>query len=330
MNYRELGRTGLKVSVVGLGSWQFGGEWGKRFSQAEVDALVGRTRELGINLIDTAECYGDHLAESLIGRAIDGSRDDWIIATKFGHRFQQDRMTSGSWSPGDVRSDHWSPPEVLAQLERSLRALRRDYVDLYLFHSGADEVFDRDELWMVLDEQVKRGKIRHLGISLGPSDNLHQTARASAVGADVIELTYNRLNRVAEQAVLESCREQRLGVLAREPLANGYLSGKYRTAGVTGSDDWRSSMDEREVRDRIALVEEIRDTEVPAGVPMAEWALAWALRHPAVSAVITGTKSLEQLESSASAAELDLQPDAARRTSSRQPRIASGGHHHGS
>jgi aryl-alcohol dehydrogenase-like predicted oxidoreductase len=315
MRYRPLGRTGVSVSVVGLGTWQLGGEWGKRFDQAEVDALVGRAHELGINLIDTAECYGDHLAEALIGRTIARHRDDWIVATKFGHRFHADRMTGQRWSPGDVRSDHWSPAEVVEQLERSLAALRSDYVDLYLFHSGPDEVFHRDELWAALDEQVRGGKIRHLGISLGASDNLHQTARAAAIGASVIELTYNRLNRAAESAVLESCREQQLGVLAREPLANGYLSGRYRTSGVAGSGDWRSSMDAQEVRARLALVEEVRANEVPPDVPMAEWALAWALGHAAVSAVITGTRSLDQLESSARAADLDLKPDAARQTS---------------
>lgn len=90
--------------------------------------------------------YGDHLAESLIGSAIARDRADWIVATKFGHRFHGDRMASGGWSPGSVRSDHWSPADVLEQLERSLAALRPDYIDLYLFHSGADEVFDRDDL----------------------------------------------------------------------------------------------------------------------------------------------------------------------------------------
>jgi len=88
MKYRRLGKTGLKVSVVGVGTWQFGGEWGKAFTQEEVNRLLARAAELGINLIDTAECYGDHLSETLIGRAIRGKRGSWIIATKFGHRFR--------------------------------------------------------------------------------------------------------------------------------------------------------------------------------------------------------------------------------------------------
>ena len=87
MKYRRLGKTELKVAVVGIGTWQFGGEWGKRFTQQEVNSLLGRARELGFNLIDTAACYGDHLSELLIGRAIRADRERWIIATKFGHKF---------------------------------------------------------------------------------------------------------------------------------------------------------------------------------------------------------------------------------------------------
>jgi aryl-alcohol dehydrogenase-like predicted oxidoreductase len=97
MRYRRLGSTGLEVSVIGLGTWQFSGEWGKHFTQAEVDALVGRAGELSVNLIDTAECYGDHLAESLVGPAIAADRDRWAVATKFGHRFHAERMREPGW-----------------------------------------------------------------------------------------------------------------------------------------------------------------------------------------------------------------------------------------
>src|SRR6185503_20586838 len=87
MKYRILGKTGLRVSVIGVGTWQFGGEWGKSFAQDEVTAMLRRAQELGVNLIDTAECYGDHLSESLIGGALQGNREQWIVATKFGHKF---------------------------------------------------------------------------------------------------------------------------------------------------------------------------------------------------------------------------------------------------
>jgi len=157
----------------------------------------------------------------------------------------------------------------------------------------------------MLNERVRQGKIRHLGIALGSSDNLHQAQCATQVGATVVQLTYNRLNRDAERRVFASSDEQDLGVLAREPLANGYLTGRYRPgAGVTGSRDWRAGMDEQEVARRLDAAERIQATEVPPGTSMARWALGWCLRHPTVDAVVTGVKSVEQLESSAAATDL--------------------------
>jgi aryl-alcohol dehydrogenase-like predicted oxidoreductase len=303
MQYRRLGGSGLEVSVIGLGTWQLSGEWGKDFTQGEVDRLVGRAGELGVNLIDTAECYGDHLAESLVGRAIATDRERWIVATKFGHWFHADRM-GAALDPGALRSDHWSPEEVVAQLDESLRALGTDYVDIYQSHGGSDAQVETPGLWAALEEQVRIGKIRHLGISLDPDDG-RRVARAPELGADVIQVTYNRLNRVAEDNVLPTAAERELGVLAREPLANGYLSGKYRPGSrVTSPADWRSLHDAREVENMLASVAEIEAREVPAGVPLARWALAWCLRHPAVGAVIPGSRTLEQLESNVAAAEL--------------------------
>jgi aryl-alcohol dehydrogenase-like predicted oxidoreductase len=310
MRYRRLGSTGLEVSVIGLGTWQFSGEWGKHFAQSEVDELVGRAGELGVNLIDTAECYGDHLAESLVGRAIAADRERWVVATKFGHRFHAERMREPGWDPVALRSDDWSPREVVGQLEDSLRALGTDYIDIYQSHGGSDADFDTPGLWEALQDQVRAGRIRHLGISLDPDDGT-RAARGREVGADVVQVTYNRLNRVAEERVLPAAAELKLGVLAREPLANGYLSGKYRPGSrITSPDDWRSFHDPREVEARLNTVAQIEATEVPAGVPLARWALAWCLQHPAVGAVIPGSKTIEQLESNVAAGELDLVSDA--------------------
>lgn len=298
MKYRRLGNTALKVSVIGVGTWQFGGEWGKQFSQPEVDQILGRAKELGINLIDSAECYGDHLSESLVGKAIRQDRDDWVVATKFGHRFI-----------GHLeREDLWSPEEVRKQLEDSLRALRTGRIDLYQFHSGGDDAFDNDALWTMLSKQVDAGKIRHLGISISSrGDNLNQVIKATKVGASTIQVVYNRLDRQPEERVFPSCIEQDLGVLARIPLASGFLSGKYRPGTqFTADDDLRSGWDPARVEERLRQAQEIQENEVPAGVPMVPWVLAWCLQHPAVTCVIPGCKSVEQVESNASAAELDL------------------------
>jgi aryl-alcohol dehydrogenase-like predicted oxidoreductase len=292
VKYRRLGNTGLMVSVVGIGTWQFGGEWGKDFTQLEVDQILNKSKELGINLIDTAECYGDHLSEELIGKYIAHERrQDWVIATKFGHHFHSHMN----------RTNHWSADEVQQQLDASLQALSTDYVDLYQFHSGSDEVFDNDDLWTALDKQVQAGKIRHLGISIGSNDNLHQTAAASKVKAKAIQVVYNRLDREPEERVFPSCPEQNLGVLARVPLASGYLSGKYKPGAVFEANDVRYKHDQEKTLEKLKMVEEIYQNEVPKNVDMAKWALAWCLKHPAVTCVIPGCKNVEQVESNAAA-----------------------------
>jgi aryl-alcohol dehydrogenase-like predicted oxidoreductase len=297
LKFRRLGRTDLEVSVVGLGTWQLGGEWGRDFSQQEADAIVGRARDLGVNLVDTAECYGDHLAERLVGTAIARDRDHWVVATKFGHRY----LGNGR------RREEWSAAEVVAQLERSLDALGTDHIDLYQFHSGNDAVFENDELWQVLAAQREAGKIRNLGISLADNATPRQTARAVEVGADVIQVVYGRLDREPEDAVLPACITADLGVMAREALAGGLLSGKYAPGKrFTDPADTRSGRDAAEIERRLNEVQRIAESELPAGVDMAAWALAWVLQHPAVSTVIPGCKSAAQVESNAAAADLDL------------------------
>jgi aryl-alcohol dehydrogenase-like predicted oxidoreductase len=300
MKYRRLGSTDLPVSVVGIGTWQFGGEWGRDYDAGEVRAILARARELGINLLDTAECYGDHVSERLIGEAIEGSRDEWFVATKFGHRYT-----------GEFQRDQlWSAEEVMRQLDASLEALRTDHVDLYQFHSGSRDAFENAELWAALAEQVDAGRIRHLGVSIGKNDDAHQTSRARAVGAEAIQVVYNRLDRTPEGDVFPICQDHHLGVLARVPLASGYLSGKYLPdATFDDARDVRSKHDPADVRRKLEEAERIRRDEVPEGVDMATWALAWCLQHPAVSCVIPGCKSVAQVEANARAAELDLVSD---------------------
>jgi len=294
MQYRRLGKTERVVSVVGIGTWQFGGEWGKPFEQREVDQIFERARQLGINLIDTAECYGDHVSERLVGAAIRRDREKWVVATKFGHHYHgyMDRTTV--YDPDDVRR----------QLEASLAALGTEYIDLYQFHSGNNEMFQTRGLWELLGEQVKAGKVRHLGISVSPNDNLFQVDRAAQIGATAIQVVYNRIDRKPERGLLQSCLRQDLGVLARVPLASGLLSGKYKPGARFREGDVRSTHDPAKMEERLREVEQIAKSEVPAGVDMAQWALAWCLKHEAVTCVIPGCKDVTQVESNAAAAKL--------------------------
>jgi aryl-alcohol dehydrogenase-like predicted oxidoreductase len=295
MRYRTLGNTGLSVSVIGLGTWQFGGEWGRTFSQAEVDAILDKAAAVGINLIDTAECYGDHLSESLIGdylRRHDRSR--WLVATKFGHHFR--KLMD--------RAEDFSADSVRRQLEASLRALQVETIDLYQFHSGSDALFQNEELWSMLAEQKRAGKIRHLGLSvLGKGSEL-QAREAHRFGIETLQVVYNRLDRRPEQLYFPHAQRDGLGILARVPLASGLLSGKYKPDVVFPANDWRSHYAAERWQKDVVEVERLRQTEVPAGVPMTLWALAWCLKNPLVSTLIPGCKTPEQVAANAAAAEL--------------------------
>jgi aryl-alcohol dehydrogenase-like predicted oxidoreductase len=294
MKYRTLGSTNLSVSIIGLGTWQYGGEWGIDYSDDQVLAIVDKAGELGVNLIDTAECYGAHRAEELVGKAIKGKREKWIVATKFGHEFHSVMERSRLFKPEEVRS----------QLEESLKALQTEYVDIYQIHSPTDEEFNCPGLWEMLHKEMEKGKIRHLGISISSNRNIFQTDAATAMRARVLQVVYNRLDRGPEEAVFPSCKRQNLGVLARVPIASGYLSGKYRPGMTFPPGDVRSTHDPENVRKKLEEVERIAAHEVPAGIPMAQWAIAWCLKNPAVSAAIPGSKSPEQLEMNVKAIDL--------------------------
>jgi myo-inositol catabolism protein IolS len=297
MQYRRLGKTEFNVSVIGLGTWQFGGEWGKEFTQAEVNAIFDVARKTGINLVDTAECYGDHLSEKLVGAAIKPDRARWIVATKFGHRFTG--FNKRDWD--------FSPEVVQRQLEESLQALQTDVIDLYQFHSGSNEQFANDALWTMLAKQKQAGKIRFLGVSISSSKeetNAYQTGRATQVGASMIQVVYNRLQHKPEDTVFPLCAKQDLGVLARVPLASGLLSGKYKPGVQFPANDIRANQDEAQLQKMMLAVERIQQTELPVGVPMATWALAWCLEHPIVTSVIPGCKTPEQVWQNTAAAKL--------------------------
>ncbi len=295
MQTRTLGRTGINVSVVGVGTWQFGGEWGRTYTATEAREVLAAAQDCGINLIDTAECYGDHLSERLIGETLPGKRSDWVIATKWGHQFHECFK----------RDQRVGPADLLEQLDASLQALRTDYVDLLQFHSGSDAQFATPGMWEAAHEAKRQGKVRFLGNSISSNTaDTKQVDRSTEVGVDVIQLIYNRLEREPEAAVFPSCARQNLGVLARVPLASGFLSGKYKPGHKFPANDVRDVWMKAKQERMLGQVEQIAATEVPAGVPMAQWALAWVLKNPAVTAVIPGCKDAAQVRANAAAAAL--------------------------
>jgi aryl-alcohol dehydrogenase-like predicted oxidoreductase len=204
------------------------------------------------------------------------------------------------------RTDHWTAQEVLEQLEGSLRALQTDYIDVYQAH-GDRVLHESDELWTMLNQQREAGKIRHIGISISSNTQTNVIPMAAERGVEAIQLVYNRLERNPENEVLPACIEHDMGVLARVPLASGYLSGKYLPGTVfTDASDVRASHKREDVERKLQQVAEIRQSEVPQGVDMAQWALAWCLQHAGVATVIPGMKNIAQVEKNAAAATLDL------------------------
>jgi len=296
MRYRTLGKTGLKPSVIGVGTWQFGGEWGRDFSQAEVDAILDAAAEAGINLIDTAECYGpDHLSERLVGDYLSRrDRSKWIVATKFGHHFK--RFMD--------RDDDFSVAGVQRQLDASLKALRTEVIDLYQFHSGSDAFFQDGALWDFLAKQKQAGKIRHIGVSIMQKGSERQAQDAARVGAEALQVVYNRLDRRPEQMYFPHAEKNNLGILARVPLASGLLSGKYKPGATFAANDVRATFDAEKMKRDLAEVERLQREEVPADVPMASWAMAWCLKNPIVTALIPGCKNPDQVKANAAAADL--------------------------
>ena len=296
MRYRILGRTGLRVSVIGVGTWQFGGEWGVNFTQPQVDAILDAAADCGINLIDTAECYGpNHLSEKFIGDYLSRhDRSRWLVATKFGHRFKSFMD----------RDDDYSIAGVQKQLDDSLQALRVETIDLYQFHSGSDQLFQDDQLWNFLAGQKRAGKIRHLGVSIMQKGSEFQAREAAKYGVEALQVYYNRLDRRAEQMYFPQAEKDRLGILARVPLASGLLSGKYKSVTTFAANDMRSAICTERMKRDLAEVERLQREEVPPGMPMAQWAIAWSLRNPVVTALIPGCKNSEQVRANASAADL--------------------------
>ena len=290
----------LKIkNKMWLGTVHFAGIYKDIFSSDEVKNTINYCMELGLDKIDTAECYGDHLSEAMIGNAINKKRHEWIIATKFGHSYKTNNTKASS---------DFSLTGITNQFNNSLKALKTDYIDIYQFHSGNNSEFDQHEIWDFLNEQVKDDKIKNLGISVLNSaidnDDLYQIESASKVGVKIIQIVYNRLNKNAEKKVIPFCLEHNLGIIGRVPLAKGHLSGKYEPNHKIPENDKRSFEEKNQTITQLKMVQDIKKNEVPDGIEMAQWSLAWCLKNPAITTVIPGCKNIEQIESNVKATEL--------------------------
>ena len=296
MNYRFLGKTGLKVSELCLGAMTFGRETGKEISRQIMDRFV----EAGGNFIDTADVYTSGASESILGRWLDDKpRDDFVIATKV--RFPMGR------GPNDVGL---SRKHIMAGVEASLRRLATDYIDLYQVHCW-DHFTPLEETLSTLNDLVRSGKVRYLGASNYSGWQLQKAIDLSRrMGWEpftCLQPQYNLLCRSTEWELLPVCADEGLGVIPWSPLRGGWLSGKYRrgmTAPPQGtrveiaeeqgwSESWSNYNTEqtwRVVDALLAVAEEIHKT--PAQV-----AINWLLQQPGVTAPIIGARTIEQLES---------------------------------
>jgi aryl-alcohol dehydrogenase-like predicted oxidoreductase len=292
MGRRVLGRTGLEVSPICIGTWQLAGPVtfdGKPDGHPDPgkENVLRLIRELGargINAIDAAEQYGDGEAERRVGEAIRGERDRWVISTKFGYRV----------GPGQRRIDDASPPTILPSLEGSLRRLGTDWIDVYLYHCRPDPA-DLAEAAEILGRARAEGKVRAIGISTA---DVEMARALEAHGLlDVVQFPSNLLEPA--DALLGFARGCGAGVQLRGVMAQGRLSGKYfGGAPVFGADDTRSRWAAGERFERFGALARW----LPEGMTMAQFAVRWALDQPGVHTVCLGAKTLGDYEVALAAA----------------------------
>ena len=309
MRYRQLGASGLRVSELTMGTMTFGGKGGfASVGSTGVDEArrqVDQCLDAGVNLIDTANVYSDGLSEEILGEVLEGRRDEVLVATKA-------RMPMGD-GPNDAGL---SRHHLVAQCEASLRRLRTDHIDLYQVHEW-DGQTPLSETLQALDDLVRAGKVRYVGCSNYAGWQLMKAlgvAEREGLGRFCSQqIHYTLQAREAEYELLPIAIDQGLGVLVWSPLAGGLLSGKYRR-GAPGPEGSRllSGWDEPPVRDQDKLydiVDVLVEVAAARGASPAQVALAWLLERPAVTSVIVGARTSEQLTDNLGAAALSLTAD---------------------
>ena len=300
MNYRELGRTGWKVSEVSFGAWAIGGAWGPVEDRESIAALHTAI-DHGVNFIDTADVYGDGRSERLIAQVLKERSETIYVATKAGRRLDPHV------------ADGYNAQNLTAFVERSLRNLDTDCLDLLQLHCPPTEVYYRPEVFGALDDLVAAGKIRYYGVSV---EKVEEALKAIEYpNVQTVQIIFNMFRHRPAELFFAEAQRRKVGILARVPLASGLLTGKMTRQTTFDPDDHRQFNRYGESFDRgetfsgvdyetgLAAVEEIRKL-VPAGATMAQFALRWILMFDAVSCVIPGAKRPSQAEDNVRAADL--------------------------
>jgi aryl-alcohol dehydrogenase-like predicted oxidoreductase len=309
MQYRQLGRSGLRVSVLTLGTMTFGGSgpFAKVGSTdvAGATQLIDMCRDRGVNLIDTANIYSDGRSEDIVGQVMDGRWGDMLVATKA-------RMRTGAGPNQGGASRH----HLIAECEKSLGRLRRDHIDLYYVHEWDGET-PLEETMEALDSLVRAGKVRYVGASNYSAWHLMKAlAAADSHGLQRFvsqQIHYTLQAREAEYELVPVTIDQGLGILVWSPLAGGLLSGKYRRdretpAGTRRFNDWNEPPihDEAKLYDIVDILVEIGDSR---GVSAARIALAWLLGRPGVTSLVVGARQADQLADNLGCLDIHLTPD---------------------
>jgi aryl-alcohol dehydrogenase-like predicted oxidoreductase len=299
-----LGNQGLQVSVEGLGCMGMTGGingmsvYGEA-NEAESIATIHRALELGVDMLDTADLYGPMLNERLVGKAIAGRRDQFTIATKFGFEVDDNEQWTGGYNG--------HPDYVRKSIERSLRNLGTDYVDLYYLHRLDPKVPIEDTVG-AMSRLVEEGKVRFLGLSEVPADILRRASAVHPISA--LETEYSLFDRrVEEEGIIDAARELGIGFVAYSPLGRGFLSGDIKTPDDFEPNDSRRLFPRYQGENfykNLALVEKLKMLAETKGVTAAQLALAWVLAQDVV--VIPGTKRRKYLEANVAAASIMLSP----------------------
>lgn len=300
MQYRELGRTGWKVSTVSFGAWAIGGSWGS-VDDKESLAALHRSIDLGVNFIDTADVYGDGRSERLVAQLRKERSETIYVATKAGRRLDP-HVAVG-----------YNRVNLTAFVERSLKNLNTDAIDLLQLHCPPTEVFYMPETFSVLDDLVQAGKIRHYGVSV---EKVEEALKAMEYpNVQTVQIIFNIFRQRPADLFFSEALRRKVGILARVPLASGLLTGKMNPMSAFEADDHRAFNRNGESFDRgetfsgvnyeagLQAVEELR-TLVPAGWTMSQFSLRWILMNEAVTCTIPGAKNPAQAEDNVKAADL--------------------------